>query len=91
MKIKEEQLETIREQQKELNTILNNVGYLEAQKHGLLHQFGDMNLKVQDFKSELEKEYGAININVETGEYTVIDVEEKEEEKSHLKVLENVD
>ena len=50
-----------------------------------------MNLKVQDFKSELEKEYGAININVETGEYTVIDVEEKEEEKSHLKVLENVD
>ena len=30
-KIKEEQLETIREHQKTLNTILNDVGYLEAQ------------------------------------------------------------
>ena len=89
MKIKEEQLETIREQQKELNTILNNIGYLEAQKHGSLHQFGDINLKVQDFKLELEKEYGSINIDIETGEYTVIKVEEKE--KSNLKILENVD
>ena len=91
MKIKEEQLETIREQQKDLNTVLNNIGYLEAQKHGLLHQFGDMNLKVQDFKSELEKEYGAININIETGEYKLIEAEEEKQEKSHLKVLENVD
>ena len=37
MKIKEEQLEIIREHQKDLTTILNNIGYLEAQKHGVLH------------------------------------------------------
>ena len=33
MKIKEEQLETIRKQQQDLSNILNNVGYFEAQKH----------------------------------------------------------
>ena len=90
MKIKEEQLETIRKQQQDLNSILNNVGYLEAQKHGLLHQFGDINSQVDAFKNELEKEYGAININLETGEYTEIEQEEKIEEPE-LKVVENVE
>ena len=88
MKIKEEQLETIQKQQKDLNIILNNVGYLEAQKHGLLHQFGDLNKEVESFKQELEQEYGAVNINVEDGTYTVI---ETKEEVPELKVLENAD
>jgi hypothetical protein len=88
MKIKEEQLEIIRKQQEDLNIILNNVGYLSAQKHGLLHQFGEKNKEVDAFKHELEQEYGAININVETGEYTII---EKEENKADLKVVENVE
>ena len=91
MKIKEEQLETIREQQKDLTTILNNIGYLEAQKHGILYQFGEKNKEVDAFKHELEKEYGAVNINLETGEYTVIETESKEEVKADLKVLENVE
>tara|TARA_R110002051_G_scaffold54614_1_gene102072 strand:+ start:695 stop:949 length:255 start_codon:yes stop_codon:yes gene_type:complete len=77
-KIKEEQLSKIQEQQRNLNSILNEVGYLEAQKHGLLHQFAGINKEVEDFKSDLESEYGAININMEDGTYTVIEnVEEK--------------
>ena len=77
-KIKEEQLSKIQEQQRNLNSILNEVGYLEAQKHGLLHQFASVNKEVEDFKSDLESEYGAININMEDGTYTVIEnVEEK--------------
>jgi len=77
-KIKEEQLSKIQEQQRNLNSILNEVGYLEAQKHGLLHQFAGINREVEDFKNELESEYGAININMEDGTYTVIEnVEEK--------------
>jgi hypothetical protein len=91
MKIKEEQLEIIREQQKDLTTILNNIGYLEAQKHGVLHQFGEKNKEVEAFKHELEKEYGAVNINLETGEYTVIEKDNKEEVKADLKILENVE
>ena len=77
-KIKEEQLSKIQEQQKTLNEILNEVGYLEAQKHGLLHQFAGVNKEVEDLKSELESEYGAVNINLENGTYTKIEkVEEK--------------
>ena len=77
-KIKEEQLSKIQEQQKSLNSILNEVGYLEAQKHGLLHQFAGINREVEDLKSELESEYGAVNINLEDGTYTPIEkVEEK--------------
>mgnify|MGYP003137671419 CR=1 FL=1 len=81
MKIKEEQLKIIQEQQKELNSIMHNVGVLEAQKHGLLHKFAGINQEVEDMKVELEKEYGAVNINLETGEYTKI---EKEKELSKV-------
>ena len=81
MKIKEKQLKIIQEQQKELNSIMHNVGVLEAQKHGLLHKFAGINQEVEDMKVELEKEYGAVNINLETGEYTKI---EKEKELSKV-------
>ncbi len=80
-KIKEEHLKTIQEQQTKLNNLLNQIGYVSAQKHGLLHEFGEVNKKVEDFKSVLEAEYGEVNINVETGEYTAI-------EKPELTVVE---
>ncbi len=81
MKITEEQLNKIQTHQKELNTILNEVGFYEAQKHALMHKFGEVNKEVETFKTELESEYGAININVEDGTYTNINQE---------KVIENV-
>jgi|TARA_R100000081_G_C4817853_1_gene176731 calcineurin-like phosphoesterase family protein len=81
-KISEEHLKTIQEQQKKLNDLLNQIGYVSAQKHGLLHEFGEVNKTVEDFKSVLEAEYGQININVETGEYTEI----KEEDIDKLKI-----
>ena len=67
--------------QTKLNNLLNQIGYVSAQKHGLLHEFGEVNKKVEDFKSVLEAEYGEVNINVETGEYTAI-------EKPELTVVE---
>lgn len=69
-KIKDEQLTKVREQQTKLNELLNKIGYLEAQKHGLLHEFANVNKEVEDYKKELEAEYGQVNINLETGEYT---------------------
>jgi hypothetical protein len=76
MKIKEEQLEKIQDQQAKINNILNEVGYLESRKHGLLHDLASINKDVEDFKVELEKEYGHININVEDGTYTDVEKEE---------------
>jgi len=79
MKIKEEHLKTIQEQQTKLNNLLNQIGYVSAQKHGLLHEFGEVNKATEDFKSVLEAEYGQVNINVETGEFTPLETENKME------------
>jgi len=76
MKIKEEQLKKIQDQQGKVSKILNEVGYLEANKHGLLHELAEVNKEVEQFKGELEKEYGAVNINLEDGTYTEIKEEE---------------
>ena len=70
-----EQLETITNQQKDLNTILVNIGIAESQKHMLLHQMADLNNTIEDTKNKLQEEYGAININLTDGSYTDIEPE----------------
>ena len=84
MKIKEDQLKKIQEQQAAVTKILNEVGYLEANKHGLLHELAGVNQDIEDFKGELEQEYGAININLEDGTYAAIEKEEEEEPIGHV-------
>ena len=76
MKIKEEQLTKIKNQQEKLNDLIHNIGLLESQKHGLLHEIAKVNVDIEEYKQELEKEYGAININLEDGTYTEIEEEE---------------
>jgi len=76
-KITEEQLKRINEDQDNLIKLVNQIGLIETQKHGLLHEVAGVNRKVEEFKSELEKEYGPINIDLETGEYEVISKEEE--------------
>lgn len=77
-KIKKEQLDVINDQQKNLSTLLTNIGLIESQKHGFLHQIAELNKSIEDFKSELFKEYGNVNIDVSDGSY--VDIEEKVEE-----------
>jgi hypothetical protein len=76
-KITEEQLKRINEDQDNLIKLVNQIGLIETQKHGLLHEVAGVNRKVEEFKSELEKEYGPINIDLETGKYEVISKEEE--------------
>jgi len=75
MKIKEEQLKRIQGIQKELSETLNAIGYLESEKHALLHKIKSINEEDQRIKAELEEEYGSVNINVEDGSYTEIEAE----------------
>ena len=73
--ITKEQLETITNQQKDLNALLVNIGVIESQKHMLLHQMADLNNLIEETKNQLQEEYGAININLTDGSYTEIEPE----------------
>ena len=75
-KITAEQLEKLVKNQRELNGVLANIGVLESQKHGLLHQLADVNKESEEFKAELQAEYGSININLEDGSYVEVENEE---------------
>jgi predicted nucleic acid-binding Zn-ribbon protein len=75
--ITEEQLETLTTQQKDLNALLTNIGLLETQKHGFLHQIADVNKAIEESKAELQEQYGSININLADGTYTDIVEENK--------------
>ena len=72
-KITAEQLGTIVTQQKDLQALLTNIGLAESQKHAFLHQLAEINKAVEDFKMELQDQYGAININLEDGSYDFIE------------------
>jgi predicted nucleic acid-binding Zn-ribbon protein len=78
--ITKEQLEAIVNQQKDLQALLTNIGLLESQKHGFLHQIVDVNKAIEQLKDKLQEEYGPININLEDGTYTEIEDEVKEVE-----------
>jgi len=69
-KITDEQLEVITKHQKDLNKSLTNIGFLETQKHSLLHEYAGIVDDIEKYKKELEDVYGAININIEDGTYT---------------------
>ena len=74
-----EELKTIKDQQTELSTVVNQIGQLEANKHSLLHKIAGINEGIEDTKKQLEETYGAININLEDGTYTEIEKEDEGE------------
>lgn len=71
-KIKKKQLDEIVELQTKLNGIISNIGVLETQKHALLHDVSEVNKNIEEFKAKLEEEYGAISVDLKTGEYTEV-------------------
>lgn len=79
-KITDEQLKQLQELQLKLNTTVSNIGTLEANKHALLHELAGVNKEIEDVKNALEEQYGPVNINLETGEYTEIEKNEANKE-----------
>ena len=75
-KISEEQLEKIVSQKKKLDQLVLNIGAIETQKHFLLHEVAEVEKVMSEIKLELENEYGAVSINLETGEYSEIEKED---------------
>ena len=66
--ITEEQLKNIQEIVSKINQGQMEVGRLETNKHSLLHQVVILQEALQGVQQELEKEYGKVNINIQTGE-----------------------
>ena len=75
-KITDHQLKKVTDQQKKLNDILTNIGVLEVQKHNLTQQVKNISEEIEKTKSELEEEYGRVNINLADGTYEEIKEEE---------------
>ena len=75
-KITDHQLKKVTEQQQRLNSVLSNIGVLEVQKQNLAQQVKDISEEIEKTKSELEEEYGKVNINLSDGTYE--EIEEKE-------------
>ena len=79
MKITDQELETLQEQEKKKNAIAHDLGALESRKHKLLHLLDDV-IEHQEMTFEsIEENYGKININLETGEYEEIKEDNKDQ------------
>jgi hypothetical protein len=79
MRITDEELKLIREQQTKIAQIKQDIGTLEFRKHEVIEVMLEVNQSIEKTKTELEIKYGRVNINLDDGTYT--DVEEVLENK----------
>ena len=66
--ITDEQLKSIQETVNNINRSHLEVGKLESKKHALLHGVNGLQEELNKLQVELEKEYGTVDINIQTGE-----------------------
>ena len=66
-KITDEQLKSIQEVVSNINRGQMEIGKLESQKHSILHQINRFQEELGKTQTELEKEYGTVDINIQDG------------------------
>jgi hypothetical protein len=75
MKVTEEQLKSLQDFNQFMANAASALGDLqlqyESRKVQILNEIGANQEKFNEFKLELEKEYGSVEINIQTGEITV--------------------
>ena len=76
MKITDKELEELQKQEKQKNGLAHDIGALESRKHKLLNLLDEIIENQETTFESIEENYGKININLETGEYTEIKEEE---------------
>tara|TARA_R110000803_G_scaffold210423_1_gene282152 strand:- start:738 stop:986 length:249 start_codon:yes stop_codon:yes gene_type:complete len=72
-KLTDDELKSVKSQQSKLSTIIQEIGVVEARKHALLHDVASINEAIETTKKDLEKTYGSISIDLESGNWTKID------------------
>ena len=78
--ITEEQLKAIQEIVAPINNMQMELGRIATQKHMILHQIGKLQESLQEEQVALEKEYGKVNINIQTGELSYPEDEQTDKE-----------
>ena len=73
LKITENELKSLQEQEQKKGAILHDLGLLETQKHDLLHFYSDILTQQNIEKKELEEKYGKVNVNLNDGSYKLIE------------------
>ena len=66
-KITDEQLEKVQEVVNNINRSQMELGQLETRKHELLHSVAGIKDELSLLQSELKKEYGTIDVNIQDG------------------------
>ena len=66
-KITDEQLKNVQETVNTINRAQMEVGSMELKKHALVHQINGVQEKLNLLQTELEKEYGTVDINIQDG------------------------
>ena len=79
-KITDKELETIKEQQQKIQTVVYDLGALEAKKFEISAALKEFNDALNETKKELEEKYGQVNINLQDGSYEEIVPEVETEE-----------
>ena len=72
-KVTKKELQDIRDNQDNISKLLSNVGKLEFQKNLTLAELEKINTKMENLKVRLEKKYGSVNIDLETGNVTPLE------------------
>tara|TARA_R100001163_G_C5064850_1_gene202574 strand:+ start:1587 stop:1832 length:246 start_codon:yes stop_codon:yes gene_type:complete len=69
-KLKTEELEKVKSAQQQYQNILMEIGLLSLRGFNVLKMANEKATEIEDIKKELEKQYGPVNIDLQTGEYT---------------------
>jgi hypothetical protein len=72
-KVTKKELESIKELQDSLSKMLNEIGKLDFSKYIISKNIESENNKMEALKSELEKKYGSVNIDLQTGSIKAIE------------------
>jgi FtsZ-binding cell division protein ZapB len=67
-KVTDEQLAKIQTVVSNINKAQMEIGRYEAGKHTLLHTVQSLQAELKVIQTELEEQYGTVNINIENGE-----------------------
>lgn len=69
-KVTKKELESIQNFSSKYSKISSDIGNLELNKQDLLLELAKTRQEIESEKAELQKKYGDVNINLQTGEYS---------------------